>query len=66
MKTVRAHEVQDAGEKLFGPKLRKLEDAVKVLGDRLREVERKVGSIPVAPLVKVIESGSVLTKVKKG
>ena len=66
MKTVRAHEVQAQAEKVFGPKLKKLEAAVKVLADRLREVEKKVGSVPVAPTAKVIGTGSVLNNPKKG
>ena len=65
MKTVRAHEVQVQAEKVFGPKFKKLEAAIEVLTGRLREVEKKVGSIPVAPAVEVIESGPVLIKPKK-
>ena len=68
MKTVRAHEVQAQADKRFGPKLKKLEGAVKALADRIRELERKVGSVPVAPnatIIKELEGPFLNEGVKK-
>ena len=63
-KTIRAHQVQDMAEKLFGAKLREMENALKDLTTRFRVLEGKVGAVPIDN-AEVIEEGSVLNKSKE-
>ena len=63
-KTIRAHQVQAAAEKLFGPKLVKLSSKVDKLAERLARIERNRGAVAVQE-ANVIEEGAVLNKKKE-
>lgn len=63
-KTIRAHQVQAAADKMFGSKLAKLKQEINGLTSRLRTLENKVGVLPIEDAT-IIEEGAVLNKKKE-
>lgn len=63
-KTIRMHQVQAAAEKLFGPKLAKLNSKVDSLASRVSILERNRGAVPIAE-AEIVEEGAVLKKKKE-
>ena len=59
-KTIRAHQVQVAAEKLFGPKLAKLNKKIDGLVSRVSLLERSEGAVPIE--AEVVGEGAVLKK----
>jgi hypothetical protein len=62
-KVARAINLKKTAEEVYKPEMDKLKKAVNVLAERVRILEKKIGSVPVD--AEVIDSGPVLNKKKE-